>query len=407
MNNGGLTITGGPSVTKGGINAGDKQITNVDSGLKKDGTKVALKDAEGDTLNNAVNVGDLKESITNLTNNGFGLTDENGKDVKAKLGETVTVKGDGSVTTKVITDKDGKAKLQVGLNKDVTIGNNEEPGTITVKGKNGEDGISINGKDGTIGLKGEDGKDGIALNGKDGTIGINGKDGSNGKITVAQGQAGLDGNDGKDGKTKTRIVYEKPNGDKEEVATLNDGLKFTGNNEVVNSHKLNSLVTIKGEGVDKAASEAFKSAAGNVNVKADGKGTLEVKLAKDLKNIDSISNKDGQKIEFKDGGTTISGGNVSVDGNNITHVKAGKDDTDAVNVKQLKDGIAQATTKVAAGKNVTVTPAKNADGSTTYTVATKDDVDFTSVTTGNTSMNDGGITIKATEGGKTNVTLNQ
>ena len=406
LNNGGLTITGGPSVTKDGINAGDKQITNVDSGLKKaDGSKVELKDAQGDTLKNAVNVGDLKDTISNITNNGFGLTDENGKDVKAKLGETVTVKGDGSVTTKVI-EEGGKAKLQVGLNKDVTIGNKKEPGTITVKGENGKDGISINGKDGSIGLKGEDGKDGIALNGKDGTIGIKGKDGSNGSVTLAQGKAGVDG---KDGETKTRIVYETKDKDgnpvKEEVATLNDGLKFTGNNEVVNSHKLNSLVTIKGEGVDKAASEAFKSAAGNVNVKADGKGTLEVKLAKDLKNIDSISNKDGQKIEFKDGGTTISGGNVSVDGNNITHVKAGKDDTDAVNVKQLKDGIAQATTKVAAGKNVTVTPAKNADGSTTYTVATKDDVDFTSVTTGNTSMNDGGITIKATEGGKTNVTL--
>ena len=392
------------SVTDKGLNNGGNQIVNVDSGLKKDGAKVELKDAQGDTLNNAVNVGDLKESITNLTNNGFGLTDENGNDVKAKLGETVTVKGDGSVTTKVI-EEDGKAKLQVGLNKDVTIGNDKEPGTITVKGENGKDGISINGKDGSIGLKGEDGKDGIALNGKDGTIGINGKDGSNGKITVAQGQAGLDGNDGKDGKTKTRIVYEKPNGDKEEVATLNDGLRFTGNNEVENSHKLNSLVTIKGEGVDKAASEKFESAAGNVNVKADGKGTLEVQLAKDLKNIDSISNKDGQKIEFKDGGTTISGGNVSVGGNNITHVKAGEDDTDAVNVKQLKDGIAQATTKVAAGKNVTVEPKKNADGSTTYTVATKDDVDFTSVTTGKTTMNDGGITIKATEGGKTNVTL--
>ena len=394
------------SVTDKGLNNGGNQIVNVDSGLKDaTGNKVALEDATGNTLNNAVNVGDLKDTIGNITNNGFGLTDENGNDVKAKLGETVTVKGDGSVTTKVITDKDGKAKLQVGLNKDVTIGNENEPGTITVKGENGKDGISINGKDGSIGLKGEDGKDGIALNGKDGTIGINGKDGSNGKITVAQGQAGLDGNDGKDGKTKTRIVYEKPNGDKEEVATLNDGLKFTGNNEVVNSHKLNSLVTIKGEGVDKAASEAFKSAEGNVNVKADGKGTLEVQLAKDLKNIDSISNKDGQKIEFKDGGTTISGGNVSVGGNNITHVKAGEDDTDAVNVKQLKDGIAQATTKVAAGKNVTVEPKKNADGSTTYTVATKDDVDFTSVTTGKTTMNDGGITIKATEGGKTNVTL--
>ena len=393
------------SVTDKGLNNGGNQIVNVDSGLKKaDGTKVELKDAEGDTLNNAVNVGDLKESISNITDSGFGLTDENGNDVKAKLGETVTVKGDGSVTTKVI-EEDGKAKLQVGLNKDVTIGNDKEPGTITVKGENGKDGISINGKDGSIGLKGEDGKDSIALNGKDGTIGINGKDGSNGKITVAQGKAGLDGNDGADGETKTRIVYEKPNGDKEEVATLNDGLKFTGNNEVVNSHKLNTLVTIKGEGVDKAASDAFKSAAGNVNVKADGEGTLEVQLAKDLKNIDSISNKDGQKIEFKDGGTTISGGNVSVDGNNITNVKAGEDDTDAVNVKQLKDGIAQATTKVAAGKNVNVTSAKNPDGSTTYTVATKDDVDFTSVTTGNTTMNDGGITIKAAEGDKTSVTL--
>ena len=393
------------SVTDKGLNNGGNQIVNVDSGLKKaDGTKVELKDAEGDTLNNAVNVGDLKESISNITDSGFGLTDENGNDVKAKLGETVTVKGDGSVTTKVI-EEDGKAKLQVGLNKDVTIGNDKEPGTITVKGENGKDGISINGKDGSIGLKGEDGKDSIALNGKDGTIGINGKDGSNGKITVAQGKAGLDGNDGADGETKTRIVYEKTNGDKEEVATLNDGLKFTGNNEVVNSHKLNTLVTIKGEGVDKAASDAFKSAAGNVNVKADGEGTLEVQLAKDLKNIDSILNKDGQKIEFKDGGTTISGGNVSVDGNNITNVKAGEDDTDAVNVKQLKDGIAQATTKVAAGKNVNVTSAKNPDGSTTYTVATKDDVDFTSVTTGNTTMNDGGITIKAAEGDKTSVTL--
>ncbi|MDU2224200.1 MAG: hypothetical protein E7E48_06320 [Haemophilus parainfluenzae] len=100
------------SVTDKGLNNGGNQIVNVDSGLKKDGAKVELKDAQGDTLNNAVNVGDLKESITNLTNNGFGLTDENGKDVKAKLGETVTVKGDGSVTTKVI-EEDGKAKLQV------------------------------------------------------------------------------------------------------------------------------------------------------------------------------------------------------------------------------------------------------------------------------------------------------
>ena len=66
MNNGGLTITGGPSVTKGGINAGDKQITNVDSGLKKDGTKVELKDAQGDTLNNAVKCWRLKKKASQI-----------------------------------------------------------------------------------------------------------------------------------------------------------------------------------------------------------------------------------------------------------------------------------------------------------------------------------------------------
>lgn len=416
INGSGLTITPkdapankAVSLTDKGLNNGGNQIVNVDSGLKDaNGNKVSLTDAKGDTLNNAVNVGDLKESISNITDpskgGGFGLTDEKGNDVKAKLGETVTVKGDGSVITKVVNEN-GKAKLQVGLNKDVTIGNDQESGAITVKGENGQDGVSINGKDSSISLKGADGKDGIALNGKDGTIGINGKDGSSGTITVAQGQAGLDGNDGKDGKTKTRIVYEKSNGETEEVATLNDGLRFTGNNEVVNNHKLNSVVTIKGEGIDKNASNNFESATGNINVKADGKGTLEVQLAKDLKNVDSISNKDGQKIEFKAGGTTISGGHLSVDGNKITDVKAGESDTDAVNVKQLKDGIAQATTKVDEGKNIEVIPTKNADGSTTYTVKTKDDVDFTSVTTGNTTMNDSGITIRASDNGKTNVTL--
>ncbi|THA18552.1 adhesin, partial [Rodentibacter pneumotropicus] len=416
INGRGLTITpkDAPanktvSVTDKGLNNGGNQIVNIDSGLKDaNGNKVSLTDAKGDTLNNAVNVGDLKESINNITDpskgGGFGLMDENGNDAKAKLGETVTVKGDGSVITKVVNEN-GKAKLQVGLNKDVTIGNDQESGVITVKGENGQDGVSINGKDSSIGLKGADGKDGISLNGKDGTIGINGKDGSKGAITVVQGQAGLAGNDGKDGKTKTRIVYEKSNGETEEVATLNDGLRFTGNNEVVNNNKLNSVVTIKGEGIDKNASDNFESAVGNVNVKADGKGTLEVQLAKDLKNVDSISNKDGQKIEFKADGTTISGGNLSVDGNKITNVKAGEDDTDAVNVKQLKDGIAQATTKVDAGKNIEVVPTKNADGSTTYTVKTKDNVDFTSVTTGNTTMNDNGITIRASDNGKTNVIL--
>lgn len=168
---------------------------------------------------------------------------------------------------------------------------------------------------------------------------MNGKDGANGlTIKGEKGSAGVDGTDGANGTDgMTRIVYTDDKGTKHEVATNDDGLKFTGNdNDTVNNHKLNTVVTVKGEGVDKAASKSFKSASGNINVKADGQGTLEVQLNKDLQNINTVSNGKSSVILNEKGGTTIKGGDVSVDGNKITNVKAGTEDTDAVNVSQLK-----------------------------------------------------------------------
>ncbi|WP_017357805.1 ESPR-type extended signal peptide-containing protein, partial [Actinobacillus pleuropneumoniae] len=152
------------SLTDKGLNNGNNQITNVTSGLvKRDGNPVELSKAEGDVLTNAVNVGDLKTTVTNLTEEGkgggFGLTAEDNKDVKADLGKTVKVQGDGSVKTTVV-EKDGQSALQVGLTENVTVGGQDKPGTITVKGENGKDGVSINGKDGSIGLTGAPGKDG-------------------------------------------------------------------------------------------------------------------------------------------------------------------------------------------------------------------------------------------------------
>lgn len=52
---------------------------------------------------------------------------------------------------------------------------------------------------------------------------------------------GLDGNDGKDGNSKTRIVYTKPDGTEEQVATMNDGLVF-GADKVLNTKR--SLVPL-------------------------------------------------------------------------------------------------------------------------------------------------------------------
>ena len=81
--------------------------------------------------------------------------------------------------------------------------------------------------------------------------------------------------------------------------------------------------------------------------------------------------KDGLKI--KDGPSVTKSG-IDAGGKKITNVAAGEADTDAVNVSQLKKAAAGATTKVADGKNTTVTSETNADGSKTYHVNLNDDI---------------------------------
>ncbi|SUT97433.1 autotransporter adhesin [Actinobacillus lignieresii] len=323
------------SLTDKGLNNGNNQITNVTSGLvKRDGNPVELSKAEGDVLTNAVNVGDLKTTVTNLTEEGkgggFGLTAEDNKDVKADLGKTVKVQGDGSVKTTVV-EKDGQSALQVGLTENVTVGGQDKPGTITVKGENGKDGVTLNGKDGSIGLTGAPGKDGQD---------------AQATIKVVDGTKGLDGNNGKDGESKTRIVYEKPNGGgEEEIATLNDGLNFVGDKGQVIQKKLNETLAIKGN-LDAAAVVTDK----NLRVDNDkGKnGELIIKMAKSLTDLTNATfGSDDSSTVIGGNGLTITpkaGDKVSLtdkgldNGNNtITNVKAGENDTDAVNVSQLKE----------------------------------------------------------------------
>jgi len=329
VNNGGLTISGGPSVLKTGINAGNLNITNVEAGVN-------------DT--DAVNVKQLKDSRTVVTSNDNSVTvnkTENGNQVTYDLhvapgaaqstwnvkssgnttadsetaaktisdGKTVEMVAGKNLTVKQTSNNDG-AKVEYALSDDIKVGND---------GKDGKDGV-----DGKIGVNGKDGS-AVVINGKDGSIGLNGKDGKDGlTIKGANGQDGVDGKNGTNG--ITRIVYEDKNNNKHEVATTDDGLKFTGNNtDVVNKNKLNSLVKVQGEGVDKTTSASFKSASGNINVKADGTDTLEVQLNKDLKNITSIKN-DGPAT-FTIGGNEFKfdGGNVNMGDNNITNLKSGGD----------------------------------------------------------------------------------
>ena len=341
VNNGGLTISGGPSVLKTGINAGNLNITNVKAGVNdtdavnvkqlKDSRTVVTSNDKSVTVNKTENGNQVTydlhvapgaaQSVWNVKSSGNTTADSETTAKTITDGKTVEMAAGKNLTVKQTSNNDG-AKVEYALSDDIKVGND---------GKDGKDGV-----DGKIGVNGKDGSS-VVINGKDGSIGLNGKDGKDGlTIRGANGQDGVNGTNGTNG--ITRIVYEDKNNNKHEVATTDDGLKFTGNNtDVVNKNKLNSLVKVQGEGVDKTTSASFKSASGNINVKADGTDTLEVQLNKDLKNITSIKNDGPATMTIGGNEFKFDGGNVNMGGNNITNLKSGGDVIDnAANIGDVK-----------------------------------------------------------------------
>ena len=335
------------------------------------------------------------------TTPAVATTVENGGTINYAAGKNLTVKQDINATAKTHTYTYSLNKDLTNLDKVVVNGENGTNGKdgVTIIGPQGATGATgmpgTNGIDGKVGIAGKDGKDAVSISGKDGigTIGLTGPQGPAGAdgrgvdITTDHGTQTLNKPEANNGGKSERIVYVPKDKDgnplkddagntiKREVATMDDGLKFTGNNESTeNKHKLGSLVKVKGEGVTEAQANAFTSAAGNIAVVADGTDTLTVKLNKNLAGINKISN-GNSSITLNDTpstttpAVTISGGNLSMgDGthnNKIVNVAPGTDDSDAVNYKQLK----AAKTEVKAGKNVVVTSDTSAaDGHTTYTV---------------------------------------
>ena len=529
VNDGGLTINNGPSITKGGINAGGLNITNVKAGVNDtDAVNVKqLKSAKteveaGDNVTVTSREGDNGQTIYKVSATGVNLGDaelnytaNGGAKQKVKLSEGLNFV-DGNYT-KASVDANGVVKYDVTLGKvkdgvdgkpgvdgdngiatvktvvdtinnsgwkgDVTgntVGDHSativKPGTtvnfgagknLTVEqivdkvtgnhtynyalsddikvGNDGKDGKP--GVDGKIGVNGKDGS-AVVINGKDGSIGLNGKDGKDGlTFKGANGQDGVDGKNGTNG--MTRIVYEDSNKNKHEVATTDDGLKFTGNNEsVVNKNKLNSTVKVKGEGVTEEQEKTFESAAGNIAVTADGNDTLNIRLNKNIKGIDSIQTKeihlgtpdnyttikkDGDRIKYGDktfantddiwtiqaNGTDVpaNGGKVNVKGaDGITVSKsangemtisgAGLGTMNSFNVKSSGNTTADSettakritdgkTVEFSGGKNLTVKQTSDENGAKVE-YALSNNVDLTnkgSVTIGDTKITDGGLVI--------------
>ena len=339
LNTDGLTITGGPSVTKSGVNAGNKKISNVADGEVNGNSKDAVNGSQlyslGDTINKKIDGMGF-----NLTTNGTETPALSDADKRIVSNETFAINQGKNIKVTQIANG-----YEIATADNMTLGE---------KAENGQPG-----SDGSLAVKGKDGS-AVSINGKDGSIGLSGKDGANPlTLKTVEGPAGVDGED----------TAKKPRLDVngESVATLNDGLKFTGNNESkVNKHKLNTLVKIKGEGVSEAESNTFKSATGNINVKADGANTLEVQLAKDLKGLNSAEFKDatGDVTKITPAGVTVNkADNLNPDGsakepnktvsisntgvnagsNKITNVADGEvnaNSKDAVNGSQLYNAVA-------------------------------------------------------------------
>ena len=310
------------------------------------------------SLDNKIN--NLGDEITKKGMNFAGNTGEFHRD----LGQKVTIKGEGTESDdkysgeniKTVADQDGNVTIKMA--KDLKT---DSLTTDKVKvGKNGKDGVSItgpngvDGTDGKVGITGKDGKDAVSMSGKDGVghIGLTGKDGRNADITVDKGDPDLDGNN------ITRIKYQDENGKTHQVATKDDGMKYGGDSGSVIKKKLNEQVNVVG-GITDASKLTTED---NVGVVSDGTGNLKVRMAKDLKGLETVTIKDaaGNTTVMNGGGVTItpaSGNAVSLTkdglnngGNTITNVGPGVNGTDAVNVNQLKgatDGLANAINSVA------------------------------------------------------------
>ena len=374
----------------------------------------------------------------------------NGKTVSFAAGKNLTVEQNIDATT-------GEHTYTYALSDKITAGKdgvNGKDGSVGVTGKDGSS-VVINGADGSIGMtgpKGQDGKDGI-----------NGRDGANLSMTSAKGEQVLVNRDpahNTDTDKAERIVYvpkdasgnpiQDANGKNivREVATMDDGLKFTGNNtSTENKRKLGSLLKVQGEDVSAADEAAFQSAGGNIAVTANGSDTLTIRLNKNLKGLNSIqlggntiqSNGDnitfttnggttktvattdqlwtiqanGTDVPAKDGKVNIKAGDhISITSNptngEMTISATGFGSMDGFNVKtsaesatvgthagdtteNIKNG---KTVDMQAGKNLVVTQTNDGNGNTTVNYALNKDVDLGtngSLKTGDTTINNDGF----------------
>ena len=334
------------TVTSNGVTVNDRGSLTVGAGSTINmGNNIVGGVANGIADTDAVNVAQLKANTTTVVAGKNVSVDvaENastGKTFTVNADKT-TVSGTGPVSVKATSDAanhttnynvefdsskaaeqtdltykaNGKDAKKVKLSEGLDFTNGK--GTKASVGDNGKvtfdatvadvkqgDNVTIN-KDETTGV--------YTVNAKDTITTVKGKNGSAAKVTTATGS------------TDTNKIYE--------VDVNVDGKTIVNENGTLQAKGWKTKV-VKGEGEVEGASEETVNGSDTVNYIA-GKN---VKLVQDGKNF-TIATKDN--VTFKDTTTTnlsvTPGGKVDMGNNKVTNVAEGTENTDAVNVKQLKD----------------------------------------------------------------------
>ncbi|MFX9107239.1 trimeric autotransporter adhesin Ata [Acinetobacter baumannii] len=394
LNNNGLTIKDGPSITKDGINAGGKQITNV---------------ADGINAKDAVNVDQLSKVKENL--NGR-ITDTNNQlnDAKKDLGNQIT-----DTNTKLNTTKDqlttqindtktelnntiGNTKTELNTKIDSTKTELENKG-LNFAGNSGADvhrklGDKLNivgGAAASTPAAKTSGENVITRTTQDGIQIELLKDSKFDSVTTGNTTLNTNGLTIKEGPS---ITKQGINAGGKQITNVADGINAK---DAVNKSQLDNLAAkqnatddaaVKYDDVKTKDKVTLKGKDGTVldNVKA-GHISSTSKEAVNGSQIHKISN----SIKNSIGGNTVVNPDGSLMTNNIGGT--GKNNINDA-ISEVKNTATKAKTTVTEGDNIVVKETVNKDGSTNYEVSTKKDLSLNSVTTGNSVLNNNGLTIK-------------
>ena len=364
VNNDGVKVAGGPSLTKSGIDAAGNKVTNVDDGDLNANSKDAVNGSQLFATNQ--NVANNAATIAKGINFG-GTTGSN----NYALGDTINVKGDSNIISETVA---GGAQLKL-----ADVLNVGQAAPVKIDGDKGEvSGLSNTTLGGSDFAQGKRAATEEQLNAaQDQLVNVLGGNAANNGGNISMTDIGGTG------ENNIHDAIKAVN------ATANLPLTFGGDSGKDVERKPGTKLNIVGGQTD-----AAKLSDGNIGVVANGSDKLEVKLAKDLA-VDSVKagdttvNTDGVKV----GDVNLTKAGLNNGGNKITNVAAGTDDTDAVNVAQLNKAAAAAKTEVVQGDNIVVTQDVGANGQTIYKVATDKNLKVDSVTAGDTVMNNDGVKV--------------